>query len=254
MKLEVSNEGDSYQLTAAVLIYTNPHQRHAFATKHEVAMFASRPMIRPGTPFTEEDYKVLVQAMAPAEQPRMLWHDPRLLAKGLGRIVWWSPPKMRSLFFKKSGHNGGTFDGRGTCPTPGLVFMATERDLYIYAFKGASAPTPETKLYQAPFFNVWSRGQVCVGNAARPQIERRDDLDAWDRMFFGSHFTHPNFTQKDRLTIGADPAVFWKAQIEKPDSEFPEKVLYDLKLRVSDLVQVDYTTRLEAIPKAKGEF
>lgn len=254
MKFEVINEGDSYKLSAAVLIYTNPHQRHAFATKHEVEPFAGRPVIRPGSPFTEEDYKVLVQAMAPAEQPRMQWHDPRLLAKGLGRMVWWAPPKKRSLFFKKSGHNQATFDGRGICPNPGLVFMATDKDLYIYAFKGASAPTPETRLYQAPFFNVWSRGQVCVGNAARPQNERRDDLDAWERMFFGSHFTHPNFTQKDRLTIGADPAVFWKGQVDKPASVFPEKVLYDLKLTVSDLMQVDYTKRLEAIPAAKGEF
>ena len=254
MKLDVSNEGESYQLTAAVLVYTNPQQHHAFATKHMVEHFAGRPVIRPGTPFTEEDYKVLVQAMAPAEQPRMQWHDPRLLAKGLGRMIWWQPPQKRSLFFKKSAHNDCTFDGRGICPSPGLVFMATDNDLYVYAFKGAGAPTVATKLYQAPFFNVWSRGQVCVGNAVRPKNERRGNLDAWERMFFGSHFTHPNFTQKDRLTMGAEPTAFWKGQIDKPDSEFPEKVLFDLELKLNDLMQVDFNTRLESIPAAKGEF
>lgn len=254
MKLDVKSFGDSYQLSAAVLIYTNSAARHAFATKHEVQEYAGRPIIRPGSPFTEQDYKVLVQALAPAEQPRMQWHDPRELARGLGRMIWWSPPQKRSLFFKKSTYNPETFDGRGVVACPGLVFMATEREMFVYAFKGADAPTRKTKLYQAPFFNVWSRGKVCVGNADVPKEDRRDDPDAWERMFFGSHFTHPNFTQKDRLTVGVNPAHFWKAQLEKPSDAFPEQVLFDLKLTLDDLMQVDLRARLEAVPRATGEF
>ena len=96
MKLDVKSFGDSYQLSAAVLIYTNVATRHAFATKHEVEEHAGKPIIRPGMPFNEQDYKVLVQALAPAEQPRMQWHDPRELARGLGRMLWWSPPRKRS--------------------------------------------------------------------------------------------------------------------------------------------------------------
>lgn len=254
MKLNVQSEGNSYQLTAAVLIYTNSAARHAFATKHTVEEHAGRPIIRPGTPFTDSDYKVLVQALAPAEQPRMQWHDPRLLARGLGRMIWWTPPQTRSLFFKKSSHNAETFTGRGVCPCPGLVFMANERELYVYAFKGGDAPTRATKLYQAPFFNVWSRGMVCVGNADVPKEDRREDPDAWERMFFGSHFTHPNFTQADRLTVGANPAHFWKAMVDQPAAAFPQEVLYDLKLTVDDLLQVDLRSRLEAVTRATGEF
>lgn len=253
-ELKVSNEGDSYQLGAAVLVYTNTERRHAFATKHEVDVNSGRPVIRPGTPFTEEDYAFLVTAMAPAEQPRMQWHDPRQLAKGLGRVIWWSPPKRRSLFFKKSSHNKATFEGKGTCSCPGLVFMAAEKSMYVYAFKGSDAPNPKTKLYQAPFFNVWSAGQVCVGNAALPREDQRDNLDAWERMFFGSHFTHPNFTEKDRLTVGHDPVKFWKAQVSKPSASFPEAVLFDLNLEVSGLMQVDFASRLAKIRRAEGEF
>lgn len=254
MKLDVKSEGHGYQLSAAVLIYTNSTARHAFATKHHVEQHAGRPIIRPGSPFTEQDYKVLVQALAPAEQPRMQWHDPRELARGLGRMIWWSPPQKRSLFFKKSAHNAETFDGRGVVPCPGLIFMASERDMYVYAFKGTDAPSRETKLYQAPFFNVWSRGKVCVGNADVPKEDRSDDPDAWERMFFGSHFTHPNFTQNDRLTVGVNPAHFWKAQLKKPSAKFPEQVLFDLGLTVDDLMQVDLRARLEAVPRATGEF
>lgn len=254
MKLEVKSFGDSYVLSAAVLIYTNPEQRHAFATKHGVEQHSGRPIIRPGSPFTDQDYKVLVQALAPAEQPRVQWHDPRMLARGLGRMIWWSAPQARSLFFRKSKHNAETFDGRGVCPCPGLVFMAAEGQMYVYAFKGKEAPTRKTKLYQAPFFNVWSQGQVCVGNADVPKDDRSDDPDAWERMFFRSHFTHPNFTQKDRLTVGANPAHFWKEQVQQPAPEFPEQVLFDLGLTVDDLLQVDLRSRLDKVPRATGEF
>ena len=151
-------------------------------------------------------------------------------------------------------HNAETFDGRGVVPCPGLIFMASERDMYVYAFKGTDAPSRETKLYQAPFFNVWSRGKVCVGNADVPKEDRSDDPDAWERMFFGSHFTHPNFTQNDRLTVGVNPAHFWKAQLKKPSAKFPEQVLFDLGLTVDDLMQVDLRARLEAVPRATGEF
>lgn len=254
MKLDVVNAGDGYNLSAAVLIYTNPVTRHAFATKHEVANNPGRPIIRPGAPFTETDYKALVSALAPAVQPQMRWRDQRLLAIGLGRMIWWTPPKKRPLFFKKSSHNSKTFDGRGLCPCPGFVFMSTERSLYVYAVKGDTAPGQGTALFQAPFFNVWSSGQVCVGNANVPHEDQREDLDAWERMLFGSHFTHPNFTQKDRLTVGIDPADFWKAQVAAPGSRFPEEVLFNVKLTVGDLLSVDVLNKLQQRPRAQGEF
>lgn len=253
MKLEVINQGAGYKLSAAVLIYTNDEQRHAFATKHQVVELDLRPSIRPGAPFTEEDYRSLVSALAPKEQPKMHWHDPRLLAKGLGRVVWWSPPQHRSLFFKTSSHIAGTFSGKGVVPTPGLVWMGTQRELYVWAFKGKDAPTPETKLYQAPFFNVWARGQVCVGNAVLPPEDQRDNLDAWERTFFGSHFTHPNFNEADRLTVGVDPIRFWRDQLRKPSRTFPERVLHELKLSVKDLLDVNLD-RVRAIRNAQGEF
>ncbi len=253
MKLEVVNEGAGYALSGAVLIYTNRDAGHAFATKHEVVELDLRPSIRPGTPFTEEDYRTLVSAMAPKEQPKMQWHNPRVLAKGLGRVVWWTPPQMRSMFFKTSTHIAGTFDAKGVAPNPGLVWMGTQQALYLWAFKGSDAPTPETRLYQAPFFNVWARGQVCIGNAVMPPEDQRDDLDAWERTFFGSRFTHPNFSQADRLTVGVNPIQFWKDQLAKPSRAFPEHVLFELNLNVQDLLDVNLE-RVRAIGSAQGEF
>ena len=73
-------------------------------------------------------------------------------------------------------------------------------------------------------------------------------------MFFGSHFTHPNFVQKDRLTVGVNPIAFWQAQLAKPSDSFPEKVLYALQLTVGDLLSVELQQMLTALPVAQGEF
>ena len=254
MKLEVRSSGDRYQLTAAVLVYTNSSTRHAFATRHAVLEQDGRPTIRPGTPLDLQDYQRLLQALAPSERPQMQWCEPRLLARGLGRILWWCPPAPRSLFFRRSAQHPDSFDGRGRCACPGLVFLASARELYVYALKGAEAPSRDTRLHQAPFFNVWSCGQVCLGNAAVPP-ERAQDPAAWERLFFGSHFTHPNFTQANRLTVGVAPAQFWRAQLAQPADPFPEQVLFALPLRVADLMHIDLRARLaEALPRATGEF
>lgn len=252
MEFEASIHGDSFNLSSAVLLYSDSNNR-TYATKHVVELMDGRPMIRPGRPLTEGDYKHLVDGLKPAERPTIEWNDPRILAKGLGRTIWWSPPQQRTLFFKESGLASRSFEGKNTCPTPGLVFMVIDGSMYIYALKGAQAPGKTTKLFQAPFFNVWANGKVCDGNAQKPDADQQVNLDAWERFFFGSNFTHPNFSEKDRLTKRIDPALFWKKQIQSPSPTFPEKVLVDINLTVSDILQIDFIETANRIT-ARGEF
>lgn len=253
MQFSINNEGSAYELKSAVLIYGHAGGSNAYASKHPVDFINGRPMIRPGTPFTAQDYTELVLSLKPASRPCVEWLDRRILAKGAGRLIWWMPPQHRSLFFKESGHVKGTFTGFGSCPLPGLVFMATENSLYVYAIKGKSEPTRETPLYQAPFFNVWSHGEVCSGNASRPSEGERSNPDAWERFFFESNFTHPNFREKNRLTLGVDPIRFWRKQIEQPTKSFPERVLVEIGRKVDDLLDFHATSRLGGMA-AQGEF
>lgn len=61
----------------------------------------------------------------------------------------------------------------------------------VYAFKG-EVPTPETKLYAAPFFNVTS-ASVCMGN---PKIESPRQptfgtfLEYLEKRFWLTEFSH----------------------------------------------------------------
>lgn len=238
MKVSAVSTGEEFLLKHALLVYQLGQQAQFHVTKHPVELFDGKPVIRPGVPFNEKDYKQLVDGLKPSDRPVVEWLDRKVLAKGAGRTLWWTPPQKRGMFFKSIGKK--LVDGQGNLANPGLVFLADKKSLYIYAFKGKDAPTKQTVLYQCPMFNVWASGLVCNGNAGVPNAEDAGNPDAWEKFFFGSRFTHPNIEGADRLTKGVSPVKFWKSQIEKPDDEFPEQVLVELDLTVEQLLDPDF--------------
>lgn len=257
MNIQTHTSGENLVLQYAMLVYTSGKagwDRRTHVTKHPVSMVGQKPVIRRGVSLTDRDYALFVESiLTTSKKSPIAWSNPNVLCDSNDRLIWWRPPTKQSMFFNVDNAACAPFTGDGVFATPGLIFMVKDNNLYIYAVKGSDRPTPETKLYQAPFLNVWGSGRVCVGNATRPNQEQARDLLAWERMFFGSRFTHPNFTEKDRLTKGICPGRFWRQQIKKPRAKFPEMVLVDINWSAQDLFAVDFASRAEAL-KAQGEF
>lgn len=263
LDITVTESGRSAALSGAILLYTQTRRGYesqdeavTYATIHTVKPINGRPEIAAGRLLTQKDLQLIATGIENSDQDGLAqWFDPGMLAKSGDRMIWWTPPAMRPLFFKKSSHNDKTFDGHAVCPTPGLIWMAMPgKGLYVYAVKGADRPTKETQLFQAPFFNVWGRGQVCIGTASLPNEEDRWEPQAWEKTFFGSHFTHPNFAQPDRLILGEDPATFWQKMIKRPAKRFPEDRLVQIPVVAGDLIDRLVLDKLNALPRPKGEF
>lgn len=258
MKVNVGEQGDQFVLKAAVLLYQQSRYGHfgermGMATVHTVCNDGDRPVIEAGRPMTMADYSAMIEVLSPKSRPQMAWQDPSVLAKGMGRMIWWTPPMMRPMFFKESAMSKGTFAGQGMCPLPGMVWHTTGRALYVYAVKGHDRPEPETELFQAPLFNIWARGEVCHGNVVAPREEHSENPKEWEKFLFGSHFTHPNFGQKDRLIKGVNPVEFWKKMVQQPKVKFPEERLVEIGLKVQDLMAPDFSNKVGRM-KATGEF
>lgn len=264
LEVSLQESGEAATLSGAILLYGGIaegrnqylHRGTKFATVHDVQIIAGRPEIMPGRLLTERDLATIAKGVATAsESVTTDWIDPGVLAKGQDRLIWWTAPSKRPMFFQQSSYNKDTFTANGVCPVSGLVWVAMPGNgLYVYAVKGSDRPEPRTQLYQAPFFNVWGRGKVCVGSAAPPTEEAKWDTAAWERMFFGSRFTHPNFAEKDRLTKGVSPTKFWKEMVASPTDAFPEKRLVQIPLTVGDLLDRTLLDRLAKLPKPQGEF
>lgn len=264
LSFSVQTQDSQMRLTGALLVYTadgrengSGNSRHrTMATVHNVETVEDRPTIMPGRLLSEADLVNLTQGLVnTGTMAQTRWLDTTVLARGPDRLVWWTPPGQRPMFFEASRYNDKTFTGQGVCPVPGLVWLAKfGAALYVYAVDNDLRPTPDTSLYQAPFFNVWGNGQVCLGNVALPQDQNREHPAAYEQVLFGSRFTHPNFAEPDRLVKGIEPIRFWSRMVARPTRRFPTERLVRVPLKVGELLESDAASRVNAWPRPQGQF
>lgn len=113
--------------------------------------------------------------------PNVLYCDSRI---GNSKLVWYNPPQKRKLYFTPK---AGIPDGEMN--VPGLLYVARNDRLSLYAFKGLK---PKRKLYKAPFMNV-DTTHVCLGNAKvkKPSEKTFANMIAyWETLFWQSEFGH----------------------------------------------------------------
>ncbi|WP_062052963.1 PRTRC system protein B [Aquimarina longa] len=105
-----------------------------------------------------------------------------------GHVIWFTKPQKRQLFFVKS---LGISNGKANVPT--LLWKATKTELSVFALKGTKRPTLKTKLFYAPFFNVYESGTICMGTVDI-QSSKAQSLEEfiylWENYFFNSYFSH----------------------------------------------------------------
>lgn len=112
---------------------------------------------------------------------RMLYFDSRI---GYRKYIWYNPPCRQMMFFhEKLNIPNGQYH------IPGIVYVAKENLLDLYAFEGKK---PKDKLYKAPFFNT-TNGRVCLGNARVEYPENptfTELISYWEKKFWLTEFTH----------------------------------------------------------------
>ncbi|MEG1544001.1 MAG: PRTRC system protein B [Tannerellaceae bacterium] len=185
-----------------------------------------------GIPLTEECLTNIFDSISSDESDmlhgsipdNMLYADGRC---GREKYVWYNKPERRNLLFSKE---AGISDGQMWIP--GLVYVASATTLSVFAFKGNK---PKSKLFKAPFFNIYDSGKVCLGSA---QVDKPSELtyerivQYWEKMFWASEFVHilGNNPVKNNL------ATLLKKGIET-DCRFPEDELLPVKTNLKELLR-----------------
>ena len=107
------------------------------------------------------------------------------------KMVWWTDKKKHRLNFSKS----IDIPAR-EMEVPKLVWVYTANGTSVYAVKGTGI---NSKLYNAPFYNVSEDGGICFGNVDT-KLDLTDIGRAMKRVeanFFNSEFTpHYDFKEK----------------------------------------------------------
>ena len=101
--------------------------------------------------------------------------------------------------------------------------------------KGQHRPTPQTPLFQAPYFNVDGRGCICQGNVPVPTGTTVEKISAWNDAFLRSYFTHPNVAGK-LLRYRGGAYTFWRDMLDGRFARFPDRVLVDTKITLGQLL------------------
>ena len=225
-------EAASYRLKRALLVY-EADGRSPFITTHGITMRGETPHLAEGYPVTQEAARSLATSLA-RDLTYQGFVPANLLAIGPAALAWWIPPAKRRVWFDARGVNpeadepdpGAKEFGKrvGTTPHPGLVMAANASNWYVWALKAETRPERDTQLCRAPYFNVWAdRGQVCVGNVRLPRAIGPEAMDAYERAFFESRFTHPNNGFKVRFKGGG--YALWRHLLDNPPAKFPARVL-----------------------------
>ncbi|MBS1631598.1 MAG: PRTRC system protein B [Bacteroidetes bacterium] len=193
-------------------------------------------------PLTVREANQLATALKTAKQDK----EPCLKSDGIigsnilkiepdkGKVVWFTKAMQRDLFFTES---LGIPNGKAHVPS--MLWMAGRENLYVFALHSNRRPTERTQLYNAPFFNVYANGNVCMGTVD-VSIKRTASVEAftatWESYFFNSYFSH---LMHNYNPIKENCVCLWERLIATGEA-FPKEVLQKSRITLKDVLNYEY--------------
>ena len=225
--MEVHNADRTPQMKAAILLYGTDGYGNAssFASVHTVTHSATGvPTIGHGTPASREGVLAVMRELVDDRiKPELI--PANVLARGSDHLVWFRPALKRDVWFrcKELGER------RALVPHPATLWLVNPSTGFcqIFALGDDQRPDAGAKLYQAPYFNVWDSGRICVGNAEVPKGAAALSPENWESMFFNSWFSHPNTNKLVRHREGT--FAFLKNLLDGKHRSFPKRKLVPTK-------------------------
>lgn len=147
-----------------------------------------------------------------------------------GTVLWHTKAQTRELYFVES---LGIPNGKANVPP--MLWKASKSSLTVYAITTNRRPTPKTKLFHAPFFNVYEDGKVCLGTikvSIKNSASVEEFIQAWEHYFFNSYFSHMIVAGNN---IKGNCVNLWKKLIAE-GSIFPIEILTPNRLTLKNLL------------------
>ena len=236
---EITNIGTLYLPQAALVFYQCEDDNALYTEYFDIDEEGQPINIRP---LSNREVRYLVQHLiSPKEAQKPYLQSKGILPKNVlhidytaDRVLWYTPPQRRKLYFKS---DLGIPTGKAAIPA--LLWVANLQELKVFALdlQEDEVPNENTPLYNAPFFNVYPTGSVCMGNIA-VEVRHCTHLEAfistWEGYFFNSYFSH---------LIGQNPingncVSLWQSLINT-DNPFPIEVLLSNEQILSDFLNTE---------------
>ena len=233
LNLHLGQESRS-TLSEAILIYRSRHGNASYASTHPVEQGPKgAPVIMAGQPLTLEALGKVIEQLASSGKKKasgFQWTHPRLLAQHGLMECWWTPARSRWMHF-----DAGDFKASMPAMQPPCLWVRNKGQLYVYALCDSERPTPDSPVYQSPYYNVYLGGNVCQGSM--PNV-RKLSLDEVEDAFFASVFTHPNPGNRKLTRSRLGNAAFWSQRLKAgTKSRFPLAHLIPMNMTIGELLE-----------------
>jgi PRTRC genetic system protein B len=176
----------SYGLSKAILVYSDGQEAFATVHKPKDSPDGGPPYLDAGEPLTADFLRHLAKGLGQSVAREIL--PANVLARTPDMLVWWTKPQRRVMFYSDSS-DGRTLNGN-VFPQPPLVFRVCGSELAIRSLAEGKRPLSHTALLFAPYWNCDGAGRVCQGSMRAPGRPGLEAMNAWEKSFFESEFTH----------------------------------------------------------------
>ncbi|MGE9310849.1 PRTRC system protein B [Niabella sp. CJ426] len=146
------------------------------------------------------------------------------------KVIWYTKAQQKKLYFTPL---SGIANGIANIPP--LVWIAGDQGLHIFALADNKRPSITTKLFHAPFFNVYESGGVCMGTVdttIKKTASLEEFVSAWEASFFNSKFSH---LMQAHNPINGNCVQLWDSLVGT-DKPFPMEVLTPSKKTVKNFI------------------
>ncbi len=235
--------GADIALRSALLVYGSEDGTAKYATVHPVLPDpkTSRPIIGAGRPLDRDALLSALKQINEEAAPKAEFLPGNVIGLSPKAVTWWCPPALRRVFFSCA-----ELDGKRSAivPHPGLIFRASADGFSVFAVKGVARPSPDTPVFEPPYFNTWDQGRICIGTARVPKRIDVKSISGWEAGFFESAFTHPNAGSK-RVNYPNGEYAFWRDMLDgKFAGVFPEDALVPMKASAQQVVAGKFGRRV----------
>lgn len=132
-------------------------------------------------------------------------------------VIWYRPAMKKQLNFSASLR----IKGESLVNIPATLYVVINNKLYLFALMTDERPDLKTKIYNAPFFNIYDDGNVCLGTApvGKQKAATFDgEAQRFERAFYMAEQNGGNSENNCKTPL----AKLW-GQLIKTKAPFPSK-------------------------------
>lgn len=132
-------------------------------------------------------------------------------------VMWYRPAMKKTLNFSAS----LKIKGDKAVHVPATLYLVVNKKLYLFALADSTRPDFKTKLYNAPFFNIYIDGNVCLGTAPVGRVRAKTFEREAERFEKAFYMAEQNGGQSEK-NCKTPLAKLWAMLIQK-QLPFPSK-------------------------------